>query len=134
MSGKGVFAKLNLLYRLIIHLIKKPLKWIRGYRGYDAFVSQYKGLEPVSEQTRAIYPSLSLCINCGICIVECSTIKHELPPLYLYVSSSRLLPELFYSEKLVKMCGECDKCLVHCPTGVQIKHLILLYGDMTGNR
>lgn len=130
MGKKEILALLNLAYRLVIHIAKKPFKWIKGYNGYDAFVSQYKGLPPVSNETRASYPSLSGCIDCGICIAECKEIKHEVPPVYLYVSYSRLLPDLFYSDKLLKACTDCDTCLVHCPTGLHMKELVLLYRDM----
>ncbi len=131
MGKKDILALLNLAYRLMVHVLKKPLHWLTGYNGYNLFVNQYKGLAPVSTETRASYPSLSWCIDCGICIAECKGIQHEVPPVYLYVSYSRLLPELFYSDKLLKACAECDTCLVHCPTGLQMKELILLYRDMT---
>ncbi len=130
MGKKDILALLNLAYRLIIHIVKKPLLWLKRYKGYNTFVNQYRGLTPVSEETRASYPSLSWCIDCGICIAECKDIRHEVPPVYLYVSYSRLLPELFYSDKFVKACTDCDTCLVHCPSGLQMKELVLLYRNM----
>ncbi len=134
MGKKDILALLNLAYRLIIHILEKPVKWLSGYKGYETFVRQYKGLEPVSAETRRSYPSISLCINCGICIAQCSdiagNIKHEIAPAYIYVSYSRMLPELLYSDRFVKACTECDTCLVHCPTGLRMKELVLLYKDM----
>ncbi len=130
MGKKDIFALLNLAYRLVIHILRKPVRWIKGYNGHDRFVDQYRGLAPVSEQVRRSYPVLSGCINCGICTAECSTIKHQVPPVYLFVSYSKLLPELFYSDALLKACTECDTCLVHCPTGLRMKELVLLYRDM----
>ena len=130
MGKKDILALLNLVYRLVIHILKKPVSRIKGHRGYNAFVSQYRGLTPVSAAARALYPSLSGCIDCGICIAECSEIRHEVPPVYLFVSYSRLLPELFYSDRLLKACMDCDTCLLHCPTGLQMKQLAVLYRGM----
>ncbi|MGC8580024.1 MAG: 4Fe-4S dicluster domain-containing protein [bacterium] len=130
MGKKDIVALLNLAYRLFIHILKKPIKWITGYNGYNRFVEQYKGLKPVTGDLRAVYPSLSGCINCGICVAECKAIKHEVAPVYFYIRYSKLLPELFYSEHLINACLDCDTCLVHCPTGLQIKALVLLYTEM----
>ncbi len=131
MGKKDIFALLNLAYRLFIHILKKPVHWITGYKGYDAFVSRYRGLPGVSRETRSVYPALSWCIDCGICVAECGALRHEVPPAYLYVSYSRMLPGLFLSAKLARECADCDTCLVHCPTGVQMKQLMLVYRDMT---
>ncbi len=130
MGKKDILALLNLAYRLVIHLLKKPLKWLTGYKSYDVFVKQYSGNRPLSSETRALYPSMSWCIDCGICIGECKDIKNEVPPAYLYVRYSRLLTELIHSDRLVKACSECDTCLVHCPTGVEMKQIVLVYRDM----
>ncbi len=130
MGKKEILARLNLAYRLFIHILKKPLERIRGHRGYDAFISQYKGLAPVNAETRALYPFLSGCIDCGICIAECSKLRHDVPPVYFFVSYSRLLPELLYSDRLLKACMDCNACLVHCPTGLTMKQLVVLYRGM----
>lgn len=132
MGKKDLLALLNLLYRLVIHVLKKPVKWLTGYSGYDSFVRQYSGNRPVKSDTRALYPSLSWCIDCGICIGECREISNLAPPAYLFIRYSRLLTELVHSEKLVKACMECDTCLIHCPTGVRMKQIVLVYRDMAG--
>ncbi|MCL4478614.1 MAG: 4Fe-4S dicluster domain-containing protein [Deltaproteobacteria bacterium] len=130
MGKKDILAKLNLVYRFIIHLIKKPFVLIYGAKGYERFTKQYSGLNPVSKELRALYPSLQWCIGCGICVGECNAVKHAVPPAYLYTTYSRMLPELIYSAALVDSCKTCDTCLVHCPTGVQMKQVIMLYKDM----
>ncbi len=130
MGKKDIFALLNLAYRLVIHLLSKPIRWIKGYNGYDRFVHQYQGLAPVSATMRRSYPALSQCIDCGICSAECREIQHQVPPVYLFVSYSKLLPELLYSDAMVKACSACDTCLVHCPTGLRMNELVLLYRDM----
>ena len=130
MGKKDIVALLNLAYRLLIHVFKKPVNWVKGYNGYNAFVSQYKALKPVNSDIRVSYPSLSWCINCGICVAECKEIKNGVPPAYLYVRYSRLLPQLFYSERFINACSSCDSCLVHCPTGLHIKELVGLYAKM----
>lgn len=130
MGKKDIIALLNLAYMLLIHILKKPIKWIKGYNGYDRFVSQYKGLNPIANDVRSLYPALSWCINCGICVAECRAIKHDVAPAYLYIRYSKLLPELFYSQGLMDACEDCDTCLAHCPTGLKIKDLVLLYRDI----
>ncbi len=143
---KKLFATLLIGLYLMRHLalrwLGKLLPFLRSKRsGEQAFADNYRadGIVSLPPESVADLAALQGCIRCELCDALCdrtATLSRVFfnGPSLLASTHSRCLPDLAYARSYrseYAACGDCERCMDACPTGVPLKRIVELMDRMT---
>lgn len=113
-------AKLNLLFYLVLHFLRKP--FIKR-RGLAAFYNAYSGdgIKPVPKGDRLILQAAGRCINCGLCVQGISPLSID-AMYYFHLPSSFAISvsRAFVNRKELPRFEGIEIGEEHCPCNVPL--------------
>ena len=134
MDLKKIHADFNLLWRLIVHFLRKLNPMHEGF-GLARFDKNYvhEGLPPIAPSSISIAHYSGQCTVCGECDYVCPLMNTQprhvfIGPMAMVISGSRASPHFDDLRSSLEMmgssvCTDCNACSQSCPEGIPILDL-----------
>ncbi len=119
---------------MAVQLGALPLRRLRprgdGGRDFLGLVAA-EGYVPLTAEERAVFPSFTRCVSCGLCALACPALREAPAAAWaeawtFVVGPSRLLERARLAAASLEPCARCAACAAVCPTGVPIPRLAAL--------
>ena len=128
---------INLAFRFVLHMLKKPFT---RRKGKQLFLDNYRAdhIFPLPVEVRRRLPELSRCLSCGLCDTVCPNLSAARRHLFngpseLASCQTRSLPHYHLLGSALenwRACGECRECENICPTSLPLRDLARLVEEI----
>lgn len=131
MDFKLLHAYLNLMFRTVLHYLRKLNPWHQDF-GKARFLSNYvrDGLPPTNAEQRARRNDAGRCTACSACDHVCPLLADRIHttftgPMAFVLSAARAAPHFGDAGADIKLltsptCTDCRRCEIECPEHIGI--------------